>query len=273
MSIQKHRERERAEREKLIISAARELAEAEGWDAVTTRRLAERIEYSQPVLYSHFKGKGEIMAAVAVEGCAMPAEELHAVRVAAPDLDRALAGIAAAYTDFAERHPALYDVIFNQDVDLPFATPQAPAALQAAFNELADGVRPHAGDDDLGTLTETFWAALHGLVTLTRGRRLPREQHDHRLALFLARFGGGNPGQTVDAAITGDAVTADASAKDRAQSAQPQGVRRSRPVSGSSLMDSTRLPQTVQGGWTFTGDGSGWGVVWISSVVMSMPRT
>ena len=44
MSIQSRRERERAEREQLIITAARELAEAEGWEAVTTRRLAERVD-------------------------------------------------------------------------------------------------------------------------------------------------------------------------------------------------------------------------------------
>jgi hypothetical protein len=36
------RERQRAERHQLIIDTARELAEASGWDAVTTRRLAER---------------------------------------------------------------------------------------------------------------------------------------------------------------------------------------------------------------------------------------
>ena len=40
MSIQERRERERAARERLIITAARELAETEGWEAVTTRRLA-----------------------------------------------------------------------------------------------------------------------------------------------------------------------------------------------------------------------------------------
>ena len=54
MSIRERREREQAERRRLIVTAARELAEAEGWDAVTTRRLAAEIEYSQPVLYSHF---------------------------------------------------------------------------------------------------------------------------------------------------------------------------------------------------------------------------
>ena len=65
MSIAERRERQRAERYELILATARELAEAEGWDAVTTRRLAELIDYSQPVLYSHFKGKADIMAAVA----------------------------------------------------------------------------------------------------------------------------------------------------------------------------------------------------------------
>ncbi len=63
MSVQERKQRERAERERLIVATARELAEQQGWDAVTTRRLAERIEYSQPVLYSHFRGKREIIGA------------------------------------------------------------------------------------------------------------------------------------------------------------------------------------------------------------------
>src|SRR6478736_4198606 len=70
MTRQERKERERAQRRQVIVSAARELAEAEGWEAVTTRRLADRVEYSQPVLYSHFAGKDAIMAAVAVEGFA-----------------------------------------------------------------------------------------------------------------------------------------------------------------------------------------------------------
>ncbi|NUP79438.1 MAG: TetR/AcrR family transcriptional regulator [Nonomuraea sp.] len=187
MSIQERRERERAEREKLIVTAAREIAESEGWEAVTTRRLAERIEYSQPVLYSHFKGKDAIMAAVVVEGSAELAVELRAGR---QDADAALAGVGAAYSAFAERHPALYDAMFSQRVDLPFATPQAPEALHAAFGELVEAVRPHAGGEDLTLLAETFWAALHGLVTLTHGDRLPPEHHERRLALLLARFAG-----------------------------------------------------------------------------------
>ncbi|TDD80241.1 TetR/AcrR family transcriptional regulator [Actinomadura darangshiensis] len=188
MSIQQRRERERADREKLIITAARELAESEGWDAVTTRRLAAEIEYSQPVLYSHFKGKDAIMAAVAVEGCGELAAELRTARTAPADPAQTLADVAAAYMEFAERRPALYDAMFTRAVDLPFATPEAPPALQEAFGELRETLRPLAGEDDLGALTETFWSSLHGLLTLMRDGRMRREHHALRLQILLRRF-------------------------------------------------------------------------------------
>ncbi|MGX1547098.1 TetR/AcrR family transcriptional regulator [Streptomyces adustus] len=192
MSIQARRERERAERERLIVTVARELAEAEGWDAVTTRRLAAEIEYSQPVLYSHFKDKGAIMAAVAVQGCAELAVELRAARTAAVGAREALAAVGEAYAAFGRRRPALYDAVFTHLVDLPFATPQAPPELQEAFGELYSAVQPIAADgDDPGLLTETFWAGLHGLVTLMRSGRLPEAAHDRRLALLIGHFTAG----------------------------------------------------------------------------------
>jgi AcrR family transcriptional regulator len=190
MSIQERRERERAERERLIVTAARELAESEGWDAVTTRRLAAEIEYSQPVLYSHFKGKDAIMAAVAVEGFAELAALLRRARTSATGPRQALADVGAAYAAFAERRPALYDAMFTRTVDLPFATPEAPRALREGFGELREALRPLAGDEDLETLTETFWSGLHGLLTLMRDGRLRREEHERRLALLLRRFSG-----------------------------------------------------------------------------------
>ncbi|GAA3217924.1 TetR/AcrR family transcriptional regulator [Streptomyces thermocoprophilus] len=195
MSIQARKERERAERERLIVSAARELAEAEGWDAVTTRRLAAEIEYSQPVLYSHFKGKTAIMAAVAVEGCAELVGELRRARTAAEGTRARLAAVGEAYTAFARRRPALYDAMFTHLVDLPWATPEAPAPLREAFGELLAAVEPTAAEgEDTGLLTETFWAGLHGLVTLMRSGRLPEAGHERRLALLIGHFTAGLPG-------------------------------------------------------------------------------
>ncbi|MDX2594592.1 MULTISPECIES: TetR/AcrR family transcriptional regulator [Streptomyces] len=189
MSIQRRRERERAERERLIVTAALRLAEAEGWDAVTTRRLAAGIEYSQPVLYSHFRGKTAIMAAVAVRGCADLAAELRAARAAAGGVRESLAAVAETYTSFARRRPALYDAMFTHLVDLPFATEETPSPLREAFGELLGVVEPVAAEgEEPVLLTETFWAGLHGLATLTRSGRLPGEAHARRLGLLIDHF-------------------------------------------------------------------------------------
>jgi AcrR family transcriptional regulator len=184
MTQRQRRVRDRAERGQRIVAAARELAEAEGWDAVTTRRLAALIEYSQPVLYSHFPGgKDAIMAAAALEGFAELATALAASR------GGGLAGIARAYVEFAEARPALYDAMFTLASELRFAQDDTPEVMQACFVELLAVIEPVAGEQDVGTLTEVFWSTLHGLVTLDRGRRLLPGHRDERLALAVARFG------------------------------------------------------------------------------------
>ncbi len=187
MNQRERRIRERAGRAQRIVTAARELAEAEGWDAVTTRRLAAKIEFSQPVLYSHFPGgKDAIMSAAALEGSAELAAHLAAAR------EGGLAGVAAAYVEFADAKPALYDAMFTLATDLPFAQEDSPAALKDAFAGFHVVIEPLSGDQDAGTLTEVFWGALHGLVTLDRGRRLSQGHRADRLALLVARFGGGS---------------------------------------------------------------------------------
>jgi hypothetical protein len=78
--------------------------------------------------------------------------------------------------------------MFTHAIDLPFASPQAPAALHEGFAELRETVRPLARDDDLETLTETIWSGLHGLLTLMRNGRLRRDHYHQRLALLIRRF-------------------------------------------------------------------------------------
>ena len=122
MSVQDRKQRERAERERLIVATARELAEQQGWDAVTTRQLAERIEYSQPVLYSHFRGKREIIGAVAIEGATELAAAIRAATSAAPDPRARVTALARTYLDFAENNPAVYDALFQLDGGLTSPT-------------------------------------------------------------------------------------------------------------------------------------------------------
>lgn len=104
-----------------IVTTARRLAEAEGWNAVTTRRLSAEIEYSQPVLYKHFSCMEDIVQAVAIEGCGELADMLRAARHGARTAVQAMHRIAYAFTEFAQTNPVLYDAMFIRATSLPFA--------------------------------------------------------------------------------------------------------------------------------------------------------
>ncbi|WP_329179036.1 TetR/AcrR family transcriptional regulator [Streptomyces sp. NBC_01477] len=189
MSVQERKERERAERERLIVATARELAEQQGWDAVTTRRLAERIEYSQPVLYSHFRGKREIIGAVALEGATELAAAVRAAASAADGSRTRVTALARTYLDFAVRNPAVYDAIFQLDGGLAFAAEDTPEPLKDAFAALLESLGEVAGDGvHPGLFTEVFWAALHGLADLTRAGRLPPAEAGRRVDLLVDRL-------------------------------------------------------------------------------------
>src|SRR5690606_11819886 len=152
MSVQDRKQRARMEREQLIVSTAREIAEREGWDAVTTRRLAERIEYSQPVLYSHFRGRREIVGAVALEGSAELAAAVRTAAAGAATPHDRVAALARAYLDFATRNPAVYDAIFQLDGGLAFAQEDTPAPLKDAFAALQENIEGVSGENTSSAL-------------------------------------------------------------------------------------------------------------------------
>lgn len=186
MVTQKRRERERAQRETLIVDAAREMAETDGWASVTIRKLADRIEYSQPVLYSHFTGRGAIVDAVALQGIADLTEVFKEARAGAPPGGE-LAALAQAYLDFSTGSPAVFEAIFTLAEGLPFGV-DAPEVLKAAFAELFAVFAPLAGDRDPDAFTEVGWAALHGLAALGRDGRLRQDLLEQRLEIFLGLF-------------------------------------------------------------------------------------
>ena len=188
MTIEERRERDRAARRHLIVTTSRRIAEAEGWDAVTTRRLSAEIEYSQPVLYKHFSNMEAIAHSVAVEGFRELAESLSNARRGAAEPEDALRRIAHAYIDFAIANPAVYDAMFTRATTLHFAASDTPPELSAAFAELRAVVAAVADTADADTATETLWAALHGLATLGRSGRLRSGHDSERVNLLAAQF-------------------------------------------------------------------------------------
>ena len=187
-AIHERRERDRAQRHQLIITAARELAETEGWEAVTTRRLAERVEYSQPVLYSHFNGKEAIVSAVALDGFGELATHLRRAREAATEPGQALRAVCRAYLEFTTERPALYQAMFVLPTDLKFASAETPPQLWAGFDEFVNCIPPE--DDRRELLAEVVWSALHGMAVLADSGRIPPDAQEERLDLLITRIAG-----------------------------------------------------------------------------------
>jgi AcrR family transcriptional regulator len=157
-----------------VIRAAREIAESEGWPAVTMRRLARALGASQPVLYTVFAGRQDVVDAVALCGFDELASALEAAEV--DPMAR-----MQAYLDFAATHPQLYEAMFSLPTGLPFASEGTPGELRRAFVALRD-----AFPDEDGTRAEVAWSALHGLSTLQHGGRLRTEHAQARLELTHA---------------------------------------------------------------------------------------
>lgn len=172
------------ERRERILDEAAALADAEGWGAVTTRRLADAIGYTQPVLYGHFPGgKTEIMSAVALRGfvdlarrCS-EASEKRAGR-------EAIEAVATAYLGFAAARPALYEAMFQLPIDAHFAVADNEAELRAGFDALSRAL----GEPTDGIVTEVFWGALHGAGQLERAGRMRPEDRSRRISEIGARF-------------------------------------------------------------------------------------
>lgn len=188
VGISERKTRERQERERQIVVAARTIAEREGWASVTIRRLADEIEYSQPVLYSHFQNRDEIVGAVALEGFGELATMLHAAARPSSTPKELVESVATAYLDFAFARPAMYEAMFVLPTGLRFARSDTPAQLREGFGAMAAVIAPFSTDVD--TATETFWAALHGLAQLERHGRIRPAFRAQRITLVMQMMSG-----------------------------------------------------------------------------------
>lgn len=186
MSIAERKGRDRAARERRITAAARAIAESEGWNAVTIRRLAEEIEYSQPVLYAHFENRDAIVTAVAIEGFRDLTSALRQAAQGSSDRQDVRTNVASAYLVFAREHPALYEAMFTMPTGLRFAETDTVPELKDAFAALA-AVIDSAPNAEL--VTETFWASLHGLAQLEHAGRIRQSARDARIGLVVLALG------------------------------------------------------------------------------------
>jgi AcrR family transcriptional regulator len=177
--------RDKQARRARIISAARRIAELEGWSHVTVRRLSDEIAYSQPVLYAHFESRERILDAVAIEGFQEIGLALEKARKRVKR-GNTVESVAAAYLGFAASSPALFEVMFLHSLSVPFDEAATPPELRFAFAQLRELFQGQGSKSEV--LSELFWASLHGIAELTRTKRFPPSRQKERVRALVELF-------------------------------------------------------------------------------------
>ena len=183
--IAERKQRDKQARQAQIVSAARRIAELDGWSKVTIRRLADEISYSQPVLYAHFENREAILAAVAIQGFQEIGLFLEKARKRIKR-GNSVEAVAVAYLEFAASSPALYEVMFSLSLTVPFDEAGTPPELRFAFSQLLELFPGPRSRSDV--LSELFWASLHGIAELTRTKRFPPIRQKERVRALVELF-------------------------------------------------------------------------------------
>lgn len=175
MGTTERRDRERQEMQTLILDAARELFATEGYEAVTMRKIAERIEYSPTSIYFHFKDKLALLRSLVDRDFAAFAQVLQQTADVKDAIER-LRRLGYAYVDFALRYPNHYRFLFMtahpamapEESAIQKGNPDqdAYALLRATVVEaIAQGrLAPDLDDPDL--VSQLAWGAASGVVGL-----------------------------------------------------------------------------------------------------------
>jgi AcrR family transcriptional regulator len=176
MGVKERREREKSETRDKILDAARELFVTEGYEGVSMRRVAEKIEYSPTAIYVYFADKQELFHELCQQDYARLAEVFQSSAMSSDPIER-VKQIGRTYTEFGVRYPNHYKFMFmtphpphepdeedrevmgNPEVD-------AYAFLKWAVQRAIDAGRFREELQDAELISQTLWAAVHGVIAL-----------------------------------------------------------------------------------------------------------
>jgi AcrR family transcriptional regulator len=176
MGVKERREREKSETRDKILDAARELFVTEGYEGVSMRRVAEKIEYSPTAIYVYFADKQELFHELCQQDYARLAEVFQSSAMSSDPIER-VKQIGRTYTEFGVRYPNHYKFMFmtphpphepdDEDREV-MGNPEvdAYAFLKWAVQRAIDAGRFREELQDAELISQTLWAAVHGVIAL-----------------------------------------------------------------------------------------------------------
>lgn len=187
MGILERKIRHKEEVRAAILQEAWQIVKADGWQTLSIRKIAEAIEYSIPVIYSHFENKDAILLEFTREGFKLLTRKLQSARLVHPDASKQLENMARAYWDFAFSQCEFYQLMFGlgipacdrvkQVIEIQLLTEVFMAVIQKAIDS---GHNPTA---DKWLKFHTYWSILHGLVSIQMMDHNPSPHVEKQLVL------------------------------------------------------------------------------------------
>lgn len=159
----------------MMLDAARDIFVNQGYEAVTMRKIAEKIDYSPTAIYSYFRDKDALLRAVSDADLGDLIYSLQKIK--APNALEHLRQVAHAYVKFGLTKPNQYRLLFMNVVDpqMPIepGEPRAYDAEMAGYSMLLESVREmialteiDLGEYDPATIAQVLWSSFHGLISL-----------------------------------------------------------------------------------------------------------
>jgi AcrR family transcriptional regulator len=170
VTLQNRRERYRSELRVETLSAARELIRKEGYQGLTIRKLAQRMECSPMALYSYFADKQALLTALALEGFDKVAKRFDSTVHRDPLV--AVKKILLDYIAYAEENPNEYRILFLSvetlgglelsREDLQERNP----AFSALFKRVEACIKAGVLQGDAFAVSTVLWTCAHGAASL-----------------------------------------------------------------------------------------------------------
>jgi AcrR family transcriptional regulator len=195
MGVQERRLREKKELREEILDAARDLFVREGFENVSMRKIAEKIEYSPTTIYLYFQDKADLLDCLCEETFERLVRRQSALDDSIADPVERLRRGLRAYIEFGLKHPNSYKVAFMMPdpFDDPERCVRAHAMGQKAFDHLRRTLQQCLDERrievlDLEASAQALWATIHGLTSLLIAHpRFPWLDRDHVIDTLIAQ--------------------------------------------------------------------------------------
>jgi len=174
MGVKERKARQKKFLRREILDAASELVVRDGYENVSMRRIADKIEYSPTTIYLYFKDKGELLEQVCRETFSRLVVRLSKLMEQPMDpvvkLKKGLLTYVEFGLEFPDHYRAAFMIRMAEEIDEDkFQQPEWPG--MQAFSFLTKGIGDciDAGKMkplDVKLAAQTLWAGIHGITSL-----------------------------------------------------------------------------------------------------------